>query len=285
MKSSKCMYYGLLSICMIGSLWLGGFQKANAQSSSLGDIRSNGVIRIANTQTSPPWSLIDSNNQPTGYDVEVAREVAKRIGVAKVEFVADTWSNFVEGLKTGKYDLVMNDLTPTPERAKQVDFSRAYGVEDFKIWVREGDGKINSLEDLAGKRVGVVSGTSNESWSRAHVAGATFVDYDNGALLFSDLAIGRIDATIDSHFGGLSEKQANHLPVKEVGHPLTFEMSAAAMRKGDQPLRDVVNKALASMLADGTIERLGKKWVGKDYDMVSYINQATKADDAKVNVN
>ncbi len=276
MASKNSRYSAILMFLIGTTLTMSVERDANAQASTLADIRTSGVIRIANTQTSPPWSSIDTKNQPVGYDVDVANEVARRMGIPKVEFVGDTWSNFVEGLKTGKYDLVMNDLTPTPERTKQVDFSDAYGVEDFKIWVRDNDHAIRSEKDLGGKRVGVVAGTSNESWSRAHLAGSTFVDYDNGGLLFSDLANGRIDATVTSHFGGLATKQANNLPVKEVGEPLTFQLSAAAMRKGDPALRDAVNKAVASMMSDGTIERLGKKWVGGSYDMVRYIKLASQ---------
>src|SRR5699024_2840093 len=85
-----------------------------AQSTSTLDrIKKTGAIRIANTQTSPPWSMLDENNRPTGYDVAVAKELAQRIGIKKVIFIADTYANFVSGLKTGKYDLVVNDLTPT----------------------------------------------------------------------------------------------------------------------------------------------------------------------------
>ena len=90
----------------------------NIPADILASARASGVIRIANTQSSPPWSLIDDKLQPAGYDVEVAKEVARRIGVAKVVFVADSFKNFVEGLKAGKYDMVMNDLTPSPEREK-----------------------------------------------------------------------------------------------------------------------------------------------------------------------
>ncbi|WP_318835774.1 transporter substrate-binding domain-containing protein [Burkholderia cepacia] len=236
-------------------------------------MKSEGTIRIANTQTSPPWSALDNNNQPAGYDVDVAREVAKRMGL-KVVFVGDSWNNFVQGLKSGKYDLVMCDLTPTSERAKQVDFSVPYGVEDFRIWVNEKNSTVRSPSDLAGKKVGVVTGTSNEVWSRSHLKNSIFVDYDNDGLLFSDLANGRIDATIQSHFGGLAQRDSNHLPVKEVGEPLTFQLSAAAMNKGNSALQNSVNRAVSEMLADGTIDRLGKKWVGSNYQMARYIKKA-----------
>jgi cystine transport system substrate-binding protein len=241
---------------------------------ALDRIRTVGVIRIANTQSSPPWSFLDDKNQPAGYDVDMAREVARRLGVAKVEFVADSFKNFVAGLKTDKYDLVMNDLTPTAERMQQVDFSAPYGVEDFRIFVRQDNKDIHGDKDLAGKRVGVTTGSSNESWSRAHLPQATIQSYENGSLIFADLGIGRIDAVIISHFGGLRYATARKLPIKEVGEPLTYQLSAAALRKDEPELREAVSKAVADMKADGTIEKLGQKWVGKEYDMVGSIARA-----------
>ncbi|WP_325341119.1 transporter substrate-binding domain-containing protein [Xylophilus sp.] len=242
----------------------------------LSTARAAGVIRVANTQASPPWSLLDDRNQPAGYDVEVAKEVARRIGVARVEFVADLFKNFVEGLKAGKYDLVMNDLTPTPERMKQVDFAAPYGVEDFRIFVRASNDDIRDRPDLRGKRVGVTAGTSNESWSREHLKQSEIVTYDNGGLVFNDLAIGRIDAVISSHFGGTKYTVVNKLPIKEVGPLQTYQLSAPAMAKNQPALREAVSRAVNDMRADGTIDRLSRRWVGVSYDMAAEIANAQK---------
>ena len=242
----------------------------------LASARSAGVIRIANTQASPPWSMLDDKNQPAGYDVEVAKEVAKRIGVAQVEFVADLFKNFVEGLKAGKYDLVMNDLTPTAEREKQVDFSTAYGLEDFRIFVRNANNDIKDRPDLKGKRIGVTAGTSNESWSRENLLGSEIVTYDNGGLVFNDLAIGRVDALISSHFGGMKYATVNKLPIKEVGPILTYQLSAAAMAKNQPALREAVSKAVKDMRADGTIDRLSNRWLGVSYQMSAEISKAER---------
>lgn len=240
----------------------------------LARIKATGVIRIANTQSSPPWTFLNDANQPVGYDIDMANEVARRMGIPKVQFVADSFKNFVEGLKADKYDLVMNDLTPTPAREKEVDFSTPYGVEDFRIFVRKDNTNIHSQADLAGKRVGVTSGSSNETWSRAHLKQSDIRTYDNGGLVFADLGNHRIDAVIISHFGGLKYANVNHLPIKEVGDPLTYQLSAAAMAKEQPSLKASVNKAIASMMADGTIEKIGKKWVGQQYDMAGSIKKA-----------
>jgi cystine transport system substrate-binding protein len=240
----------------------------------LAQAKANKTLRVANTQSSPPWSLLDDKNQPAGYDVAVAKEVGKRIGVPNVVFIADSFKNFVEGLKADKYDIVMNDLTPTAERAKQVDFGDPYGVEEFRIFVRNETSSIRSRADLKGKRVGVTTGSSNESWSRAHLKDSDIRAYDNGGLVFNDLGSGRIDAVIISHFGGMKYANVNHLPVKEVGEPLIYQLSAPAMAKGQPALRAAVDKAIADMTADGTLEALSKKWVGPDFDMVGTIAKA-----------
>lgn len=237
-------------------------------------IKSTGVIRVANTQASPPWSMLDDKNQLTGYDVAMAKELANRMGIANVKFVGDTYKNFVEGLKTDKYDLVMNDMTPTEERQKQVDFSIPYGVEVFRIFVRNDNTDITSKATLAGKKVGVSTGSSNESWAREHLTESDIRGYDNGSLIFNDIANGRIDAVIISHFGGMKYAHAKGIPVKEVGEPLTYQLAAAALPKGQDALKQQVNKTLESMLKDGTVERISNEFVGKDYKMLESIAAA-----------
>lgn len=240
----------------------------------LAKARAAGTIRIANTQSSAPWSMLDDKNLPTGYDVEMALELAKRIGVAKVVFVADTYKNFVEGLRVGKYEIVMNDLTPTPERAKQIDFSVPYGVEDFRIFVRSENTTIRGRPDLAGKRVGATSGTTNESWARANLLQSDVRGYDNGGFVYNDLANRRIDAVISSHFAGMKFAKVHKLPVKEVGEPLIYQLAAAGVAKGQPALLAAVNQGLSAMLADGTIDRIAKKWIGADYEMRATILKA-----------
>lgn len=239
----------------------------SAETDRLARLRAAGLVRVGITGTSPPWTLFDKDHRPAGYDVAVAREIARRIGISEAVFVPDAFKNFVEGLKTDKYDLVLNDLSPTPQRAEQVDFGRPYGVEDFRLFVREDDGTIQGLEDLKGKVVGVTTGTNNETWARAHIPGAEVRGYDNGSLIFRDLSLGRIDAVLISHFGGLRYAQANGLAVREASAPLTYQVFAPAMAKDQPELKAAVDRAIGDMIADGTIDRLAAEDVGVDYKM------------------
>jgi len=262
-----------ISILLNAAISLSSFS-ALAADNTLAELRAKGDIHIANTQASPPWSFINDQNQPDGYDVAMAKEIAKRIGIAHVTFVADSFKNFVEGLKTDKYDLVMNDLTSTPERAKQVDFSEPYGVEEFRIYLLNSNKEIHGQQDLVGKRVGVTSGTTNELWSRDHLTQSEVLDYDNGGLVFNDLLTGRIDVVISSSFGAEKYRVANNLPIKAVGQPLTYQLSSAAMPKGHSSLKAAIDQAIESMIADGTVMRLSQKYISPDYPMIANIEKA-----------
>lgn len=246
---------------------------------SLQTIRERGVIRIANTQTSPPWSFLGPDNQPAGYDVAMAKELARRLEIPHVEFVSDTFKNFVEGLKANKYDLVMNDLTPTPERRQQVDFSSPYGVEEFYLFVRDDNQDIHSVKDMVGRSVGVTAGSSNESWARKHMTTSDIRTFENGGLVYHDLAIGRVDSVLASLFSGENHRKVNNLPIKPVGEPLTYMLSAPALAKGRDSLRVAVSKAIDEMVADGTVEAYSKQWIGPDYRMIEGI-RAAQAEEA-----
>ena len=247
---------------------------AHADDGKLAALRAAGTIRIGMTLTSAPWTFLGTDNKPAGYDVEIAREVGRRLGIANVVFVGDSFKNFIEGLRGDKYDAVFNDLTPTPERATLVDFAEAYGVEDFRIFVKAGNTTIKDLTDLKGKTVGVTTGTTNDTWARTNIPQARIAGYENGSFIFQDLGVGRIDATIISHFGGLRYAKATNLGVTEVGGPLTYQLSAPAIRKGEPTLKAAIDQAIGEMLADGTIDRIGETIIGHEYKMSEAIAKA-----------
>jgi cystine transport system substrate-binding protein len=274
MRTSGWIFAAASGILAIGVL---SISPAAAQSDSkLAKLQASGTMRVGITQTSPPWTYLGDDNKPAGYDVAVAKEVGRRIGVPNVVFVADSFKNFIEGLRADKYDVVFNDLTPTPQREELVDFAEPYGVEDFRVFVRSDNNTIAGTDDLRGKSVGVTTGTTNESWSRAHLLQSVIKGYDNGSFIFQDLGNGRVDATIISHFGGLRYAQATNLAVKEVGPALTYQLSAPALRKSEPALKAAIGQAIRAMLADGRIEMISKTLSGIDYSMSTAIETAKR---------
>jgi len=241
---------------------------------SLSRLQQRGVVYVANTQVSPPWSYLDDKNQPDGYDVAVAREIFRRIGVARVEFVADKFKNFIEGINAKKYDVVVNSMARTAEREKIVDFTAPYTVQDFRIWVNEKNTSIRDRATLRGKSVGASAGTANETWARANLMDSEIRGYENGGFLFNDLVNGRLDSAIDSYFNGYKMKSINKLPVKTVGEPLVYSLGAAVVPKNSAALKNAMDKAIGDMIADGTLQKFAHQYVGPDYDMTGNMQKA-----------
>ncbi|RZI54772.1 MAG: transporter substrate-binding domain-containing protein [Pseudomonas sp.] len=269
-KSRLHLLTGLLCCLLLST------SNAHAESApdALARIKAAGTAQVATTFTSRPWSYLDDQNQPDGYDVAVSREIFKRIGVAHVEFVADKFANFVESLKTHKYDLVVSGMANTPDRARLVDFTNAYSVQDFRIWVNDLNTDIHDAQSLAGRSVGVSSGTSNELWAHRKLRQSDVRAYEGGGLLFTDLATGRLDSVIASYFVGEKTRVAGNLPIKPVGEPVTYSLGAVIVPKGDDALRIAINGAIASMISDGSLQAIGKRYLGADYDVVGNMAKA-----------
>ncbi|EIE99850.1 ABC transporter substrate-binding protein [Saccharomonospora glauca] len=235
----------------------------------LADVRDSGTLRVALTQANPPWNFLD-DGKPVGYDVDVAHEVARRIGVDNVEFVASNFQSFIEGVRAERFDIVISGQTITEERKQQVSFSRPYQVNGVAIFVPSGDRSIGSLSDLEDKVVAVSAGTTQEQFAREEIQGAQVKTYQNATLGLTDLARGNADAMLVSRFQGSYLAKQNDLAVKPVGKLLESEVNGMSFRKGSPAFKKEIDKAIASMIADGTLSRISQQWLG--LDMVPELN-------------
>ncbi|GEM85999.1 transporter substrate-binding domain-containing protein [Meiothermus granaticius] len=241
----------------------------------LARVKAAGVLRVANTQASPPWSMIDDNKQLVGFDVDVANELARRLGIAKVEFVAGRFADFVAGIEAGKYDIVIAGQTITEERKKAVDFSNPYQAISVSVFTRPSrTGQFKSINDLNGKRVAVTAGSTQEKFVREQIPGATPKTYENGTLALLDVAFGRADAGLFNRFVGSYLAQRNGLLVAPA-FDLGVELNAMSFRKGETAFKAAVDKALAEMIADGSFSAISKKWLGGQ-DMVAALVKYVK---------
>jgi L-cystine transport system substrate-binding protein len=228
----------------------------------LDHVRESGTLRVANTQANPPWNFLDEASRPAGYDVDVAHELARRLGVPNVEFVASNYQSFIEGVRANRFDMVISGQTITPERREQVDFSRPYQVNGVSIFVKTGDRSITSLADLAGRPVGVTAGTTNEKMAREQIDGADVRTYDNATLALTDLARGGVDAMLVSRFQGTYLSERNGLTVEPVGELLAREVNAMTFRKDSPRFKQAVDEALTAMIEDGTLSAISQRWLG-----------------------
>lgn len=250
----------------------GASSASSSSSNLLEDLREKGVVRVANTQANPPWNFVDGPDGLAGYDVDVAREVAKRIGVEKVEFLPGTFENFIPGVQANRFDIVISGQTITEERKREVDFSRPYQLNGVGILVAEDNGTIRGPQDLDGTTIAVTAGTTNEEQVREDYPDADVKTYKNATLALTDVARGRADACVVSRFQGTFLAEQNNLAVKAVGGIVDAEVNAMTFEKGQTELKAEVDEALGAMIEDGTLTRISEKWLG--LDMVEELRKA-----------
>jgi polar amino acid transport system substrate-binding protein len=156
------------------------------------DIKSRGTVRIAIDTNNPPWGMMDASMQPDGNDVAVAKMLAKYLGV-ELEIVPVTSQNRIPYVLSGQADLVISSLTITPERAQQIWFSIPYAMQESVIMAHK-DAKIESFEDLAGKKVSIVRGAIQEPLLVSKVPTVEMMRYDSDASTIQAVTAGQVDA-------------------------------------------------------------------------------------------
>ncbi|HET8998827.1 MAG TPA: transporter substrate-binding domain-containing protein [bacterium] len=228
----------------------------------LSRLKAAGVLRVANTQASPPWSLLDERNQPAGYDIDVALDLARRLGIPKVSFIQSTFADFIPGVQSDRYDIVISGQTITDERLKQVDFSVPYEVNGVAIFVGSSNQSLKTLADLSGRRIGVTAGGTQETFARESIPRADVRTYSNAILALTDLHVGRIDAALYSKFTGAFLAERHGLKVRPLPTLLNYEVNGMSFKKGQADLKAAVDNAVVAMIADGTLTKISKKWLG-----------------------
>lgn len=234
-----------------------------AKSESLLDkIQAEGKIRFGTEGTYAPFTFHDSTGKLTGFDVEIAEEIAKRLGV-EAEFIETKWDGIFAGLDAKRFDAIANEVSIRPDRLEKYDFSDTYIVSKAVLIVQESNNEMKDFADLKGKKA-AQSLTSNLA-DIAKANGAEIVQIDGFNQAIDLLAAGRVDATINDSLSFLDlKKQKPELPIKVVAEQQDAAQMGIMFNKGNEELVDAVNKALAEMKADGTYLKISEKWFGTD---------------------
>lgn len=237
---------------------------------SLKDLLSRGVFVLGLDDSFPPLGFRSADGEIVGYDVDLAKEVSKRLGV---EFKAQPidWSAKEMELSTGKIDCIWNGFTMTEEREKALSFTKAYLANEQVLVVRRGSG-IASLQDMKGKTVAAQSGSSaqeaiNDNKEFASSLKEIVLLKDNVTAL-NDLELGGVDGVVlDSVVANYSIAQSKK-PLIIVGEALATESYGVGFRKNDVLLRDEVQRILEDMQNDGTVKAISEKWFGTDISVI-----------------
>jgi polar amino acid transport system substrate-binding protein len=212
-----------------------------------------------------PMGFRDENNEIVGFDIDYAKAAAEKMGV-KVKFQPIDWTTKESELSSGRIDLIWNGYTITDERKEKVLFTKPY-LKNAQVVVTMADSKINKLDDLEGKVVGLQSLSSaadalNASPIKSKIK--TVTEYKDNVLALNDLKNGRLDAVV------IDEIVINYYMTKEkeafkvLDESLAPEEYGIGVKKGNEELLERLQKALDELNEDGTAAEISKKWFGED---------------------
>ena len=248
------------SALLVGILQLALATGAYAQS-SLDDIKSAGVLKIGTEGTYAPFSYHDASGKLVGFDVEIGEAIAKKIGV-QAEFVEGKWDGLIAGIDAKRYDVVINQVSVSPERQAKYDFSTPYIASKAVVLVKS-DSTIASFADLKGKKA-AQSLTSNFG-KLAQAAGAELVATDGFNQSVELVLSGRADATINDSISFLDfKKHKPDAPLKIAATQDNADHAAVLLAKGQPELLAAINEALAAAQQDGTYLQISHKYFGAD---------------------
>ncbi len=259
MTKFKQLFVSLATAALIAATSAGA---SNAQTQdTVAQIKNRGKLIAGVKFDTPPFGFLNDKNEPVGFDLDIVRKVAERIGVP-VEFVKVTSPTRIPLLVSGNVDLSAASMTHTQERDKTIDFSITYYTGAQSLIVAK-NSCIHGLKDLAGKQVSVQQGTTLEK-NIAKVAPeakvVAFKDYNSAWLA---LVQGRVDALTGSLtiLQGFSKSNADYVILPD---RFSVEPFGIGVRQGDSALRDVINFTIQDMWKSGEYATLYKKWFGAD---------------------
>ena len=230
----------------------------------LAAIQTNGKLVVALEGAWQPWSYHDESDTLVGYDVEVSRAIAEKLGV-EPEYVESDWDSLFAGLDAGRFDIVCNGVEVTGERAKTYDFTTPYGYIHTALAVRKDNEDIKSFEDLKGKTT--ANSLASTYMELAESYGATVQGIDTLEETIQLLTAGRIDATLNADVSFYDYLNVHpDADFKLVAQTEDASHVAIPVRKGDDSasLLEAINTAIEELRADGTLKALGEKYFGQD---------------------
>jgi polar amino acid transport system substrate-binding protein len=255
---------GIIITFALSLVLLAGCVKSDIKGDSTNAIKEKGKFVVGLDDHFPPMGFRDDKGEIVGFDIDLAKEAAKRMNLT-VEFKPVDWDGVIMSLNNKDIDVIWNGLTITDKRKEQIGFTKSYLENKQIIVVKEGS-TIAKKSDLKGKVTGVQMGSSSEE----ALTNSDIVKDIKEVRKFSDntealldLKNGGIDAVVVDEVVGryyISKKPGEY---KVLEDNLGSEEYGVGVRKGDKGFLENLDKALADMKADGTADKIAEKWFGK----------------------
>ncbi len=246
----------------------------SSEKKSTTDLEQEKVIIVGTQNDYPPFAYADEKNELTGYDVEVMKEIEKRLDGYTFEFRATPWDSMFLALESNKIQVVADEVAKTPEREEKYLFSdESYFSAQTVIVVKSGARDINTLKDLEGKKVGALAGDSYTLLLEEYNKTAEddiilkYSESGNPSEILQDVQNGRVDAYVNDPImiNSVIEKQNMKLDI--VGQPIVNDNIALVFKKDKQgeELKALIDPVLKELKKDGTLAELSKKWTNGEY--------------------
>ena len=221
-----------------------------------------GILTIATEGTYAPFSYYDDKNELKGYDIDIAREVAKKLNL-KIEFLTAPWDAMLAAFDAGKADAVFNQVSVTDERKKKYDYAQPYTVVHGAIITHKDNDDIKSFDDLKGKK-NADSATSN--WAKVAASyGAQNVTVDSFSKSMELLVSERVDTVVRDNIVFYDFiKQRPGAPVKIAAEGSDTDYTAPIVQKGNTELAGQISKAIEELKNEGKLAEISIRYFGKD---------------------
>lgn len=246
---------------------------------TLDRVMSSKTLTLSSDPSYPPQSFLNDQNEMDGFDVGVAREIAKRMG-AELKIVTPAWEIITAGNWGGRWDISVGSMTPTTARAKVLDFPAVYYYTPAAFAVHK-DSSAATKADLNGKKIGVCGGCTYEAYLNKdlvidaegtpefsyEVTAGEIRTYETDVNVLDDLRLGdgaRLDGLLSAR-PTIDEAIKSGYPVKVIGDAAFYEPLAVAVDKGDPEFSAKVAEIVQGMHDDGTLRALSIKWYGTDF--------------------
>ena len=242
-------------ISLILVIALSVFVFAACGSEKTDDSAEKKVLTMATNAEFPPYEFYEGD-KVVGIDAEIAAVIAEKLGM-ELEIVDIAFDSIITGVQSGKFDMGMAGLTVTPERLEKVDFSTSYATGVQSVIVKE-DGAVQSLDDVAGKMIGVQTTTTGDIYASDEFGEEFVTKYDNGAAAVQALIAGKVDCVIIDTEPAKSYVAANE-GLKILDTSYAVEDYAICFAKDNTELKDKVDAALKELIADGSVQAVVSK--------------------------
>jgi polar amino acid transport system substrate-binding protein len=267
----------LLFVCgvlVLGAVFAGGKKAVSggdrSDDRSLEKVLSAKKLVLGLDDAFPPMGFRNEANEIVGYDIDLAREVARRLGVELVPQPID-WNAKEQELATGQIDCIWNGFTITEERAKVIRYTPPY-LKNAQVIVVKGNSPVRTLADLAGKKAGTQTGSSSvdalEDAPDFKNSLKEVAEYKDFLTALMDLDVGGIDAVVIDLVVANDNIRRSGKDFRILDERLGEEEFGIGFRKGDAALADKIWETLLEMAQDGTVAKIATKWLGADISII-----------------